>query len=117
MHSAVDPAGGNTVLVAIHALPTQLTTDPANAFDAPHPPADEIPQVEPLDVAASSQHPRAREFRDDDAGYLAWLAAHPHGYVVNITRNHSVSAARLHPRPLLHHQRQDPTTDRGPDPT
>ena len=26
-------------------------------------------------------------FDDDDAAYLAWLAAHPHGYVVNAARN------------------------------
>lgn len=37
-----------------------------------------------------------REFRDDDAGYLAWLAAHPGGYVINIARNHNPSAARVH---------------------
>jgi hypothetical protein len=36
------------------------------------------------------------EFRDDDAGYLAWLAAHPDGYVINIARGHSSSAARTH---------------------
>ena len=27
-----------------------------------------------------------REFRDDDAGYLDWLATHPDGYVINIAR-------------------------------
>lgn len=35
-------------------------------------------------------------FRDDDAGYLAWLAAHPSGYVVNILRGYNVAAARVH---------------------
>lgn len=40
--------------------------------------------------------PGAREFRDDDAGYLAWLAAHPHGYVINIARSHSATEARVH---------------------
>ncbi|CAN5229403.1 hypothetical protein BH09ACT8_BH09ACT8_56250 [soil metagenome] len=38
----------------------------------------------------------AREFRDDDTGYLAWLATHPEGYVVNILRSHSVAQSRLH---------------------
>ncbi|MCV7143473.1 hypothetical protein H7J76_30495 [Mycolicibacterium fortuitum] len=95
MHRTVDPAAGNAVLVAIYASPGQLAVDSTNAFDALQPAADEIPHVEPLD-AAGDQHPRAREFRDDDAGYLAWLAAHSHGYVVNIARNHGVSAARLH---------------------
>jgi hypothetical protein len=38
----------------------------------------------------------AREFRDDDDGYRAWLAVHPDGYVINIARSHSKSAARVH---------------------
>lgn len=40
--------------------------------------------------------PRVIEFRDDDAGYLAWLAAHRDGYVINIARGHSPTQARLH---------------------
>lgn len=36
------------------------------------------------------------EFRDDDAGYLAWLAAHRDGYVINIARSHSATQARVH---------------------
>jgi hypothetical protein len=40
--------------------------------------------------------PAAREFRDDDAGYLAWLAAHADGYVINIARSHSTAEARVH---------------------
>jgi hypothetical protein len=38
----------------------------------------------------------AREFRDDDDGYLDWLAAHPDGYVINILRSHNPAAARMH---------------------
>jgi hypothetical protein len=38
----------------------------------------------------------AFEFRDDDAGYLGWLAAHPDGYVINIARSHSAAEARVH---------------------
>lgn len=95
MHRTVDPAARNTVLVAIYASPGQKTIEPTDAFDAPQLPSDDFPHVERLD-AAGDQHLHAREFRDDDAGYLAWLAAHPHGYVVNIPRNHGVSAARLH---------------------
>jgi hypothetical protein len=38
----------------------------------------------------------AREFRDDDTGYLAWLSTHPDGYVINIARSHSVTEARVH---------------------
>ncbi|KUI31609.1 hypothetical protein AU196_10660 [Mycobacterium sp. IS-1742] len=41
-----------------------------------------------------------REFRDDngdrDDDFLAWLAANPGGYVINILRSYSVSGARLH---------------------
>jgi hypothetical protein len=40
--------------------------------------------------------PGAREFRDDDAGYLAWLAGHPDGYVINIARSQSATEARVH---------------------
>jgi hypothetical protein len=36
------------------------------------------------------------EYRDDDAGYLAWLAAHPDGYVINIARRYSATDARVH---------------------
>jgi hypothetical protein len=40
--------------------------------------------------------PDVGEFRDDDAGYLAWLAAHPDGYVINILRSHSANSSRVH---------------------
>jgi hypothetical protein len=36
------------------------------------------------------------EFRDDDQGYLEWLARHNDGYVVNINRSFSATDARLH---------------------
>ncbi len=39
---------------------------------------------------------RTVEFRDDDDGYLQWLADHPGGYVLNIQRNYSAADARLH---------------------
>lgn len=38
----------------------------------------------------------AREFRDDDTGYMEWLTEHPAGYVTNIRRNHSPTDARVH---------------------
>ena len=37
-----------------------------------------------------------QEFRDDDAGYAAWLDANPDSYVLNISRNYYTSDARLH---------------------
>ena len=36
------------------------------------------------------------EFSDDDAGYRAWLVAHPQGYVINIARSHKATQAKLH---------------------
>lgn len=35
-------------------------------------------------------------FLDDDRGYLAWLAGHPDGYVVNADRPPNSSYLRLH---------------------
>jgi hypothetical protein len=35
-------------------------------------------------------------FRDEDDGYLAWVASHPTGFVVNIQRSGNPSDARLH---------------------
>ena len=46
----------------------------------------------PATTGAMSAH----EFRDDDAGCLAWLTGHPDGYVINIARNHNASEACLH---------------------
>jgi hypothetical protein len=40
--------------------------------------------------------PGVGEFRDDDAGYVAWLGAHPDGYVINIARSYSATQARVH---------------------
>jgi hypothetical protein len=37
-----------------------------------------------------------QEFCDDDAGYLAWLANHPDGYLINLARNRNTSDARTH---------------------
>lgn len=36
------------------------------------------------------------EFRNDDQGYVAWIEAHPDGFVVNTTRSHSRSYLKLH---------------------
>lgn len=38
----------------------------------------------------------ARQFRDDDAGYQAWLTHHPDGFVINIARTHTATGARVH---------------------
>jgi hypothetical protein len=36
------------------------------------------------------------QFRDDDGGYLGWVAAHAHGFVINIQRSLNPADARLH---------------------
>ncbi|MDF2471424.1 MAG: hypothetical protein K0Q61_3796 [Rhodococcus erythropolis] len=36
------------------------------------------------------------EFRNDDSGYLAWLAEHPDGFVINIPRKYTPTYARVH---------------------
>jgi hypothetical protein len=36
------------------------------------------------------------KFEDDDESYLAWLAAHPDGYVINAYRPPTASYLRLH---------------------
>nr|MCW1959043.1 hypothetical protein [Mycobacterium sp.] len=38
----------------------------------------------------------AEEFRDDDAGYLEWLARHSDGFVLNILRTHTPAGAKVH---------------------
>ncbi len=37
-----------------------------------------------------------QQFRDDDDGYLAWLAQHPRGYVVNCYRRPTAGYVELH---------------------
>jgi hypothetical protein len=37
-----------------------------------------------------------RIFEDDDAGYLAWVESHPHGFVVNTYRRPNSRYLRLH---------------------
>lgn len=36
------------------------------------------------------------EFRNDDGGYLAWIAEHPDGFVINIPRKYTAPYARMH---------------------
>ncbi len=57
-------------------------------------------RAEPTEFTDVRREPNAEpwvsEFRDDDAGYLAWLATHPNGYVINVARSHSATQARVH---------------------
>jgi hypothetical protein len=83
--------------VGIYASPTPSTVRPDSSVEVSLLPVGELIDAKPVDVpGGADQLPIAHEFMDDDAGYLAWLTANPHGYVVNIARGHSVSAARLH---------------------
>jgi hypothetical protein len=53
----------------------------------------------PVAAALSAIEDRAvnvQEFCDDDAGYLAWLATHPDGYVINLARSRNPSDAHTH---------------------
>lgn len=63
--------------------------DPLRAGSAT--PSHERPAVVDEDKAMST-----RKFRDDDSGYLAWLATHPDGYVINIARGQNATQARVH---------------------
>jgi hypothetical protein len=114
MHLTVDPAARNEIVVGINAAPGRMNVSPYGRLDPPHrpsapavgdnsaPAASQLPvaglldQELPREPEIGVQDPGAREFRDDDAGYLAWLAAHPDGYVINIARSHSAAAARVH---------------------
>ena len=49
-----------------------------------------------------------REFRDDDAGYLAWLAAHPDGYVSQHRAQPQRDRSACAPCRLLDDQRSEP---------
>ncbi|WP_461480040.1 hypothetical protein [Mycobacterium sp. HUMS_1102779] len=82
-------------------IPSHRPNDPAVGHDSTpersQPPTDGLVDQELLRATkVDVQNPGPLEFRDDDVGYLAWLAAHPNGYVINIARSHSKSAARVH---------------------
>lgn len=36
------------------------------------------------------------EFRNDDGGYLAWIAEHPDGFVINVPCKYTAPYARVH---------------------
>lgn len=97
LHCTVDQFAGNKVAVGIYASAETTSVGEHSALDVSEKPVGEVVNVEPVDVlAGADQRTRAHEFRDDDAGYLAWLASNPEGFVVNIARNYSVSTARVH---------------------
>lgn len=97
-HCTVDQFAGNKVVVGIYASAESTSVgEHSSSLDISHEPIGQVVNIERTDVlAGADQRSRAHEFRDDDAGYLTWLASNPEGFVVNIARNYSVSTARLH---------------------
>ena len=89
LHLTVDPAAGIAVKVGIAAGQEGDT--------AAVQPIEELATQKMLRKnQISVEGRRSLVFRDDDSGYLDWLAAHPDGHVINIPRNHSATAARVH---------------------
>ena len=106
LHLTVDPDAGNAIKVGIAA--TEADADVSAKTERMSPVrgrADVIPKP-PIDGFGDQDLERENEvgiqgrcplvFRDDDAGYLTWLATHPTGYVINIARGYSPTASRLH---------------------
>lgn len=121
LHVEVDPRAGNKVVIGIHATPGSMRVSPrgsvllddAAIIDQPDSVGraasgsagvDDSVHAQPTVVDVDNQAPSAaavrggdaREFRDDDDGYSAWIANHPDGYVINIVRGHTPAGARMH---------------------
>jgi len=125
LHVEVDPRAGNKVVIGIHAALGSMRVSPRPSvligdtvqFDQSHSGArdtkgtasvDDSQQVESRSTivgivdeqrpgaAAVRDDVNACEFRDDDDGYLSWIANHPDGYVINIVRGHTPAGARIH---------------------
>ena len=104
MHVSVDASLRNGVVVGICASQFVSNVGAQEALGAPkklqgnRPRESVAPPVLPSPQASATcdSFVGAHEFRDDDNGYLTWIAAHPDGYVINIARSHTLSTARLH---------------------
>lgn len=55
---------------------------------------DPLTAIEIVDDGSDSEP--TREYRDDDASYLTWLATHPGGFLINIKRKFTLAGARVH---------------------
>jgi hypothetical protein len=121
LHQAVDPHFGNDVAMTVYAraadeswpeLAWLAAMDPVQreAFGAQYrgklrTAAERQAALAELAGEAVLQPRPARdpdsrlgvsEFRNDDDGYLAWIAGHQDGYVINILSGLNPSAARVH---------------------
>jgi hypothetical protein len=79
---------------------------------------DQLPAGEYLDALPRAKAAMgAREFRDDDAGYRAWLTTPADGYVINIASSLNATTARVHHAYCRTINGQNPRGARGPDRT
>jgi hypothetical protein len=122
LHKAVDPLYGREASMVVHANSaaddwpelawlTGMTSDERQAFFEQHRAKLRLR----AERTAAQRNPAARRpvrtpdledlgtgsvniviFRDDDRGYLAWVAANPRGFVMNIHRSLNPSDARVH---------------------
>jgi hypothetical protein len=99
LHRNLDRALGNDVEIGIWWRPVALlapslrggavTSPPSTLVVAAAPPAHRpVPPGPALGGVV--------EFRRDDAGYRAWLTAHPDGFVINTTPRYSRTYLKLH---------------------
>lgn len=68
---------------------------PGSPLPGPNRPAEPIREGVP-DREMGDSDMSVTKFQDDDAGYLAWLAAHPRGFVLNAERKPQSSNLILH---------------------
>lgn len=124
LHQTTDYSLGHDVTMTLWARPadpnwpelrwlTELHPDARQVFLRARPPkkprartpADPQPQAPrsgptaphgPVVIPAGESTASVELFRDNDDGYLSWLASHAGGFVVNIQRSGNPSDARLH---------------------
>ncbi|MBU8820525.1 hypothetical protein KL864_32130 [Mycolicibacterium goodii] len=99
MHVMVESSARNEISVGIHACPVERNDSRMRSVASNSMPrgAERTPDDELVSKRWGGVHANGtREFRDDDAGYLAWLAANPDGYVANVARRYSLNEARVH---------------------
>lgn len=122
LHQGIDPRLGNDVEMVVYARAADETWPELAWLSGMDPPRREALRVQyrgklraiaerqaGLAESAVTRSRRSRtnldpesrlaevtEFRNNDDGYLAWLAGHPDGYVINILRGLNAGTARIH---------------------
>jgi hypothetical protein len=82
--------------VILRARPPRRRTTPKPAAGTPGEGRRTSRRSRAADTFGAEELGGVEVFRDDDDGYLAWVASHPMGFVVNIQRSGNASDARLH---------------------